>query len=233
MHIPDGFLDPKVSSGLAAVAAMAFAFCFSKVKAAVTAAVPQQALAAVGKGVTNITGKARTALTKQGESFIYKMGMVASLVFAAQMFNFPINQGTSGHLIGGVLAAVILGPFAGTIVIAVVLLVQSLFFADGGVISIGANIINMAVIGSLISYYIYFFIKKFSPQWLAIFVAAWASVVLASLACAVEVGFSGTVPMPVIIRSMLSVHVLIGIAEGLITLVLINVFKLLLKDEEK
>jgi len=84
-------------------------------------------------------------------------------IFAAQMFNFPINKGTSGHLIGGVFASVLLGPLEGVVVIAVVLIVQSLFFADGGIMALGANITNMAIFGSFVSYYIYAGLKKIIP----------------------------------------------------------------------
>lgn len=225
MHIPDGFLDPKISMGMMGAAVAVLAYSVAKVREAVTAVAPQAALAAVGKGVQSMALGGRRVLTKLGEQKIYQMGMVASLVFAAQMFNFPVAQGTSGHLIGGVLAAILLGPFAGTIVIAVVLTVQMLFFADGGLLAIGANIVNMAVIGSLGCYYIYYFSKKYIPEWIAIMAAAWSSVVLASLACALQIGFSGTIAMGAVVPAMLRIHVLIGIAEALITLAFISLFR--------
>jgi cobalt/nickel transport system permease protein len=124
MHIPDGFIDPKISFGLMGAAVAILGYCLNKVRAAVTALAPQEAFALAGRGMKSLAGRSRRALTKLGEQKIYIMGMVAALVFAAQMFNFPIDKGTSGHLIGGVLAAVLLGPFAGTIVIAVVLTIQ-------------------------------------------------------------------------------------------------------------
>lgn len=215
-----------------AAAAAVLGFCFAKVKQAITSLAPAQALATAGKNMGNMVGKARTMLTADGEKLIYKMGMVSALVFAAQMFNFPISSGTSGHLIGGVFAAVILGPFAGAIVIAVVLAVQMLFFADGGILALGANIVNMAVLGTLLAYYIYYYIKKIAPEWLAILLAAWASVVLASFACALELGFSGTIAFEAVIPAMVKVHAVIGIAEALITLALINIFRGMLKREE-
>ncbi len=226
MHIPDGFLDPKVSVGMMSVAGAALAFCFAKVKEVVTALVPAEALATAGQGAGNLSGRLRRVLTPAGEKLIYKMGMVASLIFAAQMFNFPINSGTSGHLIGGVFASVILGPFAGAIVVAIVLTVQMLFFADGGILAIGANIFNMAVIASFGCYYIYYWLKKYLPEWFSVAVAAWASVVLASFACAVELGGG------VIIPAMVKVHAVIGIAEALITLALVNIFRTMRKGEE-
>ncbi len=232
MHIPDGFLDPKVSTGMMGVAAVVLGYCFAKVREAVSAVVPAAALAAAGKGMGNVVGSMKRVLTGDGKRTIYKMGMAAALIFAAQMFNFPINSGTSGHLIGGVFSAVVLGPFAGGIVISAVLAVQSIFFADGGLLALGANIINMAVIGAMLAYLIYYLTKKIAPEWLAIAVAAWSSVVLASFACAVELGFSGTIPFDKVIPAMVKVHMVIGVAEALITLVLVNVFRAMLMGEE-
>lgn len=232
MHIPDGFLDPKVSTGLIGAAAVVLAYSFAKVREVVTALQPAAALAAAGRGMRNVVGGVRRVLTGDGERTICKMGMVAALVFAGQMFNFPISSGTSGHLIGGVFASVILGPFAGAIVIAVVLAVQMLFFADGGLIAIGANVINMALCGAIIGYGIYYLLKKITPEWIAITVAAWLSVVLASFACSLELGFSGTIPFERVIPAMVNVHMMIGIAEALITLALVNVFRGMLKGEE-
>jgi cobalt/nickel transport system permease protein len=225
MHIPDGFLDPKVSGSMMGAAAVVLAYSFAKVRAAVTAHVPQEAFAAAGRVAGNIVGRGRRVLTKFGEQKIYLMGMVASLIFAAQMFNFPINQGTSGHLLGGVLAAVLLGPFAGTLVIAAVLGIQSLFFADGGFLALGANIINMAFFGALVSYYIYYLLKKILPEWASVGIAAWFSVVMAAFACSLEIGFSGTISYGLVVPSMFKVHAIIGIAEALITLAMINVFR--------
>ena len=231
MHIPDGFLDPKVSAGLMGAAAMALGYCFAKVRDAVTALVPAPALAVADKGMGNVLGGVKRVLTGEGKRSIYKMGMVAAIIFAAQMFNFPVSQGTSGHLLGGVLAGVLLGPFAGSIAVAAVLGVQMLFFADGGIWALGANILNMAVVGVWLSYGIYFLLKKIAPEWIAILVAAWLSVVLASLACAYELGFSGTIPFSVIIPVMVMVHMVIGLAEGLITLIAVNLFRQMLKEE--
>jgi len=233
MHIPDGFLDPKVTSGLMSAAAAVLAYSFAKVRAMVTALKPAEAYAMAGKAAGGFVGRMKRVLTNDGEKLIYKMGMAASLVFAAQMFNFPISHGTSGHLIGGVLSSVILGPFAGTIVISIVLSVQSLFFADGGIFALGANIINMGFFGTIVGYSIYYVIKKIAPEWIAIVVAAWTSVVLAALACALEIGFSGTIPYSTVIPSMLKVHMIIGIAEALITLAFIQIFRQMIKDEKQ
>lgn len=225
MHIPDGLLDPKLSAGLSGLAAIALAYSLAKVREAVTALQPVAALATVGKGLGNMVSGMRRVLTGDGERTIYKMGMVAALVFAGQMFNFPIGGGTSGHLIGGVFAAVILGPFAGALAIAAVLAVQAVFFADGGLVALGANIINMALIGTILAYYIYYMLKKAAPEWLAIAAAAWLSVALAAFTCALEIGFSGTVPLATVIPAMLKVHFIIGLAEALITLALVKTFR--------
>ena len=225
MHIPDGFLDPKLSSGLSGLAGLVLAHCLSRVKQAVTAVVPQAALAAAGKGARSISLGSRRVITKFGESLLLRTAAIASLIFAAQMFNFPIAGGTSGHLIGGVLAVVLVGPFAGTLAISAVLVVQSLFYADGGLLALGANIINMAVCGALVSYYLYFWLNKTMPEWLSIMITAWFSVVLAAAVCALEIGFSGTVALGAVLPAMIRVHSIIGLAEALITIALVNFFR--------
>jgi cobalt/nickel transport system permease protein len=232
MHIPDGFLDPKTAAGLMGAASAVLAFSVAKVRAAVTDLQPVAALAVAGRGMGNMVSGMKRVLTGDGERTIYKMGLVAALVFAGQMFNFPISSGTSGHLIGGVFASVILGPFAGAIVIAVVLAVQMLFFADGGLLAIGANIINMALFGTIVAYYIYYCLKKVIPEWAAILAAAWASVPLAAFICALELGVSGTIPFEQVVPAMVKIHMVIGVAEALISLVLINIFRTMLKGEE-
>jgi len=225
MHIPDGFLDPKMSGGLLGLAAGVLGYCLGQVMRAVTAVVPKQVLATVGNSLGNIQMAGKRALTKFGEEKVYQMATVAAWIFAAQMFNFPINSGTSGHLIGGVFAAVIVGPFGGTVVIATVLLIQSLFFADGGLMSLGANIINMAVIGSFVSYYVYAGLKKLIPEMASISIAAWFSVVAASLATSLEIGFSGTIGLPAVTSAMVKTHCIIGIAEAVITVVILKLYK--------
>jgi cobalt/nickel transport system permease protein len=225
MHIPDGFLDPKISSGLAGVAAVVLAHCLSKVKQTATAVVPLAALAVAGKGARSISLGSRRVMTKFGESLLMRTATIASLIFAAQMFNFPIAGGTSGHLIGGVLAVVLVGPFAGTLAIAAVLIVQSLFYADGGLLALGANIINMAVCGALVSYYVYSWLNKTMPEWLSIMITAWFSVVMAAMACALEIGLSGTASLGVALPAMLKVYSLVGLAEALLTIALINLFR--------
>jgi cobalt/nickel transport system permease protein len=142
-------------------------------------------------------------------------------VFAAQMLNFPVAGGTSGHLLGGVLAGVLLGPGAAAVVIACVLTVQALLFSDGGVLALGANIFNMSFIGAVVGYAIFRSARRFLPGLrgliTAVFFAAWLSTVLASVTCAGELALSGTLPPGVVFPAMVGVHALIGIGEGLIT----------------
>ena len=226
MHIPNGFLDPKTSAGFGFVSAAVLGYCIAKVRAAVTSPALQEAFAGISNSVSTVSGKAKRVLSAFGERYLIKMGLVASLIFSAQMFNFPINQGTSGHLLGGVLAAVILGPFGGTIVMAAILTIQSIFFGDGGLLALGANIFNMAVIGSIGGYYLYYGIRKLGEFgigsrgfYLAVAIAAWLSVVASAGACALEIAFSGTSDLSAVFPAMIKVHSTIGIAEAIITCV--------------
>jgi len=233
MHIPDGFLDPKMSTGLIGAAVAFLGLCLAKVRSMVTELVPQEAYATIGAQMNNLKKQTRRVLTKAGEQKILQMGLVAGFVFAAQMFNFPIEAGTSGHLIGGVLAAVLLGPFAGAIVIGAVLIVQSLFFADGGFLALGANIINMALIGSFLSYYIYVFLKTKLPNKVSLGIAAWASVMLAAFACSFEIGLSGTINLQDVTWAMLKVHAMIGIIEAFVTIMVVTYLKNIILGEQK
>ncbi|NLO91208.1 MAG: energy-coupling factor ABC transporter permease [Elusimicrobia bacterium] len=225
MHIPDGFLDPKMSGGLLGAALGSLAYCFAKVSQAVTEKVPQRVLAAAGNAMGNIKTAGHRALTGGGARLLRRMAEAGAWVFAAQMFNFPVQSGTSGHLIGGVFASVLLGPFAGAIVISAVLVVQSLAFGDGGLTALGANIINMAIIASLGGYYIHAGLKKVFPEQISIALAAWASVMLAALACALEIGLSGTMNLASVMKSMAGVHAIIGAAEALLTVMLVMTFR--------
>lgn len=231
MHIPDGFLDPKMSSGLLGAALGVVALCLSKVWQAVSQVVPQAALAAVGNQISSIQQKGRRMLSKAGEQKLLNMGLVGAFIFSLQMFNFPIASGTSGHFVGAVLAAVLLGPFAGVVVMSMVLIVQSVFFADGGLMALGANIINMAVVGALICYFLYAWLRTKLPEMVSMGIAAWASVVLAALLCALEVGFSGTIGLREVVFAMLKVHALIGLVEAVITILAVWYLKKTLLGE--
>lgn len=156
------------------------------------------------------------------------MGVCAAFIFAAQMINFPIPGGTSGHLLGGTLAGVLLGPWAGTLVMSIVFVVQAVFFQDGGLTVLGANIFNMGAIGTFGGYYLYkairFAIGRQSWRGMAVgvAVAAWCSVVFAGIAAALQIAASGTIPLGIVLGAMVSWHLLIGIGEALITLIAVN-----------
>ncbi|HYO44796.1 MAG TPA: energy-coupling factor ABC transporter permease [Candidatus Limnocylindrales bacterium] len=150
------------------------------------------------------------------------MGVMAAFIFAAQMFNFQVAGGTSGHLLGGVLAAILLGPWAGTLVMACVIAVQGLVFSDGGLVVMGANIFNMGVVGTLGGFAIYLALCRVlggedRARIPASAVAAWLAVVMASVAMSLELIVSGTSPAEIVLPAMLGVHVFIGIGEALIT----------------
>ncbi len=151
------------------------------------------------------------------------MGVMAAFIFAAQMFNFQVVGGTSGHLLGGVLAAVLLGPWAGTLVMACVIAVQALVFQDGGLVVMGANIFNMGVVGTLGGYALYRALcsvmgGEARARIPAAGIAAWASVVAGSACIALELAISGTTTLAIALPTMLGIHALIGIGEALITM---------------
>ena len=154
------------------------------------------------------------------------MGVMSAFIFAAQMVNFPVMGGTSGHLLGGVLAAVLLGPYAGAIVLTCVLIVQCLIFQDGGLTTLGANILNMALAGTMGGYLVYKTVGGISCRSRAILtgtaIASWFSVMLASGFCAVELALSGTSPLAVVLPAMLGIHAFIGVGEAAITTLIIG-----------
>jgi cobalt/nickel transport system permease protein len=151
------------------------------------------------------------------------LGVMAAFVFAAQMFNFPVAGGTSGHLLGGVLTAVLLGPWAGTLVMTAVVAVQALLFQDGGLVIMGANIFNMGIVGTLGGYALYRGLCRVlggegRGRLPAAGIAAWVAVVAGSAAMALQLGASDVVPLELTLPAMLGVHALIGIGEALITM---------------
>ena len=197
MHIPDGFLSAPVAMATGAVAVAAIA---------------------VAVKVTN---------KKMGEKQVPMMGVLAAFIFAAQMLNFPVAGGTSGHFVGAALAAILLGPWAAVLILSSVLVVQSLIFQDGGLLALGANITNMGIIAGFGSYYIYkgidaIFKHGRTGTLLGAGIGAWFSVLVASLACAAELSISGTSPWAIALPAMGGVHMLIGIGEGLITVAVLS-----------
>lgn len=151
-------------------------------------------------------------------------GITAAFIFAAQMFNFPVAAGTTGHLLGGALAAILLGPSVGVVVVTIVVVVQALAFADGGLTALGYNVLNMAVIPAYGGYAAFRLFRRFLPKSSggvvgATGLAAWASVVMAAIAFSIEWLFGATAPVAFddVFFAMVGVHVLIGIGEGVIS----------------
>jgi cobalt/nickel transport system permease protein len=194
MHAPDGFLNAGT--------------------ALVTAGL---SVAAVGIGL-------RQSRQQLADRQIPLAGLAAAFVFAAQMFNFPVASGTTGHLLGGVLVAILLGPATGCLVVTVVIVIQALIFADGGLSALGYNVLNMAVITSFGGYALYRGLRRLLPPnasgvVVAGGLAAAGSVVLAAMAFSIEWLFGATAPVPfdTVFGAMVGVHLLIGIGEGIIT----------------
>ena len=193
MHIPDGFIDAPVSLLAYLVAAMFL-------------------------GVAVV--KARTELDDRTAPLA---GLTAVFIFAAQMLNFPVGAGTSGHLLGGALAAILVGPWAAMLVVTVVLTVQALMFADGGLSALGLNILNMAVVTAIVGWLVFRlgvrFVRTARGAAVVAGVAAFASVPFAALAFVLEYALGGTAPVSLsaVAAAMGGVHVLIGIGEGIIT----------------
>jgi cobalt/nickel transport system permease protein len=192
MHIPDGF----VSNGInVAVSALSLGSCW------IAARLTQQ---------------------RMEEREIPLMGMTAAFIFASQMVNFPVTGGTSGHMVGAVLAAILLGPWACCLIMALVLTAQCLLFADGGLTALGINIFNLGVLGGLGGYGILRILQGILPQsrggiLAATSLTAWLSVILAAAACSLELVFSGTAPLKATLPLMLGVHSIIGVGEAVIT----------------
>lgn len=196
MHIPDGFLAPSVWGSLWIASSAGIGWAIKKTK----------------------------ELLK--DKTIPLMGVMSAFIFAAQMLNFPVMGGTSGHLLGGVLAAVLLGPYAGVIVLTCVLIVQCLIFQDGGLTALGANIFNMAIVGTMGGYFVYALIRRAMGKaggiLIATAIASWFSVVLAASFCAIELAISGTSPLKIALPAMAAVHAIIGIGEAIITVLVVS-----------
>ncbi len=192
MHIPDGFLNVPV-------AALGWALLLAAVALAL-----------------------RQTRQMLGERHIPLMGILAAFVFAAQMINFPVAGGTSGHLIGGALVAILLGPWAAVLVLTSVLAVQGLLFQDGGLLAMGFNAFNMGVIAAFVGYGVHGWARRLlgdtpTGRLAGAALGAWLSVMAAAAATAVQLALSGTVAFAAVVPAMLAVHALIGIGEALIT----------------
>jgi len=201
MHIPDGFLDPYLCILMYIVAFVSLTWAW--------------------KGVSRTFPR----------SFVPVIAVSSAFIFVGQMLNFPIVYGTSGHLVGGTFLAMLLGPHAAVISMSIVILIQAVFFADGGISTFGANIFNMAVIGGL-SFYVVKLVSNTSSSQkrfaLSVFMASWFTVVLGALATAVEIGispmFAPVGGLMVTVPAMLFWHVIIGVGEAVITTSLTSQF---------
>ncbi|WP_048150257.1 energy-coupling factor ABC transporter permease [Palaeococcus ferrophilus] len=158
------------------------------------------------------------------EERIPLLGLLGAGVFAAQMVNFPIVGGVSGHLLGAVLLSVLVGPYAAVVVMSAVLLVQTLLFGDGGVTAIGANILNMGILGAFLGYWVYTRLKRVN-ELLAIGAASWLAVVLGAALASVEIGLSHSIPFTKVLTLMVGYHALIGVGEAVITLFVVNALR--------
>jgi cobalt/nickel transport system permease protein len=192
MHIPDGFMSGGVLAICWLISLVVIAYAFIRVK------------------------------RDMDERKVPLMGVVAAAIFAGQMLNFPVAAGTSGHLLGAALATILLGPWAAVLVMTIVVGAQAIIFQDGGIAALGANLLNMAVIGVFVSYTVYRAVQRLSrgARWgifVGGFLAAWTSIFIAALAAALELAFSGTSPANLAVPAMALVHSVIGIGEGLIT----------------
>ncbi len=176
-----------------------------------------------------LAGAALAAYRSAEKPHALRFAAVSAFIFAAQMMNFPISGGTSGHLLGGVLASALLGVPFGVLALALVMAIQALVFADGGLTVLGANVLNMAVLGAGLGGLLRLGLLKKLPAggtrvWTATALASWAAVMLAALACSVELALAGVLPLGQVVPAMLGVHALIGVGEALITCAALALF---------
>ncbi|MEU9179660.1 energy-coupling factor ABC transporter permease [Streptomyces sp. NPDC048550] len=204
MHVPDGFIDAPVSiaAGVAAAGAVAVSL----------------------RGARRELGGASQAAGSGGEKAAPLAGLVAAFIFAVQMLNFPVAAGTSGHLLGGALAAILVGPYTGVLCVSVVLLMQGVLFADGGLTALGVNVMNMAVVTVVVAYAVFRGLLKLLPDTRrSVTVAAFAGALLSVPGAAVmftllyALGGTTDVPLGKVLTAMVGVHALIGIGEAAIT----------------
>ena len=204
MHIPDGVLNLPILIILWIITILVMILSFSK----------------IGK----IFEK------EESDKLIPYIGVLAAVIFAFQFVNFPVPGGTSGHLVGGTLVAVILGPWASVIVLFLILVVQSLF-GDGGITALGANTFNMGIIGGIVGFYLVMGIikllnntsmKKELKVTVATAIGSYLAIIFAAFLCGVEISFAGAFPSPIVaISAMVYWHILIGIGEAIISALIV------------
>ena len=199
MHVPDGFMNVTMS---AATGVISFGTLWAYI---------------------------RSAKDLIADKFIALTGMMSALIFVLQMINFPIAAGTSGHLLGGALAVIVLGPRLGLICLSVVVIIQSLLFADGGLSALGVNVLNMAIVTSatswfIVKYWIKFIGKNKTSIVTVSVLAGILSVVFSSIAFTIQYAIGGTISIPVgtVLLAMVTTHLIIGLGEGIITALIIT-----------
>ena len=199
MHVPDGFMNVTMS---AATGVISFGTLWAYI---------------------------RSAKDLIADKFIALTGMMSALIFVLQMINFPVAAGTSGHLLGGALAVIVLGPRLGFICLSVVVIIQSLLFADGGLSALGINVLNMAIVTSatswfIVKYWIKFIGKNKTSIVTVSVLAGILSVVFSSIAFTIQYAIGGTISIPVgtVLIAMVSTHLIIGLGEGIITALIIT-----------
>lgn len=199
MHIPDGFLSVPVITGTYSATILSLGFVRKKIR------------------------------KYANRKLIPRIALLSAFIFVSQMINIPVAPGSSGHLIGAALATLLVGPYSAVVIMTMVLTVQMLIFQDGGLTAWGANVLNLSVIAVMVSYQVYYFTwkwcKNFSYsglRYLPVFLAAWLSVLVSSLFCGAELGLSGIAPWGTLLGLMGSIHALIGIMEGILTVLILE-----------
>lgn len=220
MHVPDGFINAPVSVAAGVVAAGAVAVSLRGARRELGAGAQESARGASAGAGAPVDGAGGVG----GERTAPLAGLVAAFIFAVQMLNFPVAAGTSGHLLGGALAAILVGPYTGVLCVSVVLLMQGVLFADGGLTALGVNIVVMGVVTVLVAYGLFRLLLRVLPQrrtsvTVASFVAAMVSVPASAAAFTGIYAIGGTADVALgrVFAAMVSVHVLIGIGEAAIT----------------
>jgi len=203
MHIPDGLLDPITTIVLWIVTIAIMILGYFRMS--------------------------KMFEKEDSEKMIPYIGVLAAVIFAFQFVNYPVPGGTSGHLVGGTLVGVILGPWASVIVLFLILVIQSLF-GDGGITALGPNAFNMGIIGGIVGFYIVVLLvrlfnktslKKELKVTIATAIGSYIAIVLASFICGIEIGIGGAIPMEIAIPAMVFWHLIIGIGEAIISALIV------------
>ncbi|MFC1485449.1 energy-coupling factor ABC transporter permease [Candidatus Latescibacterota bacterium] len=202
MHIPPGFLKPQIWMPMSVISASGIGYALRQTNRLID------------------------------DRKVPLMGVMAAFIFAAQMINFPVVAGTSGHLVGATLATVILGVWPAMVVMTAVLIVQALLFQDGGLDALGANVFNMCIWGCLISGAVMATTRRFGPRcfYPSVAVAGWLSVFGAAIFCGLELAASGTSPFLIVVPAMAGIHAIIGVFEGIISIIALRFIRSLIRE---